>query len=174
MATKHWPVSQLQGTIINCIQPLPTFFPWSCLLDFGIVLATSCQGRALMGSRLEAATGRWWADFMMGRRTCTMASEPRQTAKGSKEMRLEGGSNKKCIIDVLDPRILELLELYQHVGVAILRHPDFGGNGPRQTGISRLKISRRSWTLGKRGERACCQSNFHLGSLNWGNWKWKT
>ena len=33
-----------------------------------------------------------------------MASEPRQTAKCSKEMRLEGGSNKKCIIDVLDPR----------------------------------------------------------------------
>ena len=56
-----------------------------------------------------------------------MASEPRQTAKCSKEMRLEGGSNKKCIIDVLDPRILELLELYQHVGVAILRHPDFWG-----------------------------------------------
>lgn len=36
-------------------------------------------------------------------------------------------SNKKCIIDVLDPRILELLELYRHVGEAILRHPDFWG-----------------------------------------------
>lgn len=27
VATKHWPMSQLQGTILNCIQPLPTYLP---------------------------------------------------------------------------------------------------------------------------------------------------